>query len=100
MNKAEMKEEAKKTYFWYDFHAITNKIKGMSDEDLDNLAPAIKQFILTSKEKEPIKMFYSVFDEIERIWSLSVPFPPWVAVSITTSFLGLFYPACETMDMR
>jgi hypothetical protein len=75
MNKAEMKEEAKKTYFWDDFHAITNKIKGMSDEDLDNLAPAIKQFILTSKEKEPIKMFYSVFDEIERIWSLSVPFP-------------------------
>ena len=75
MNKAEMKEEAKKTYFWDDYHAITNQIKGISDEDLENLAPVIKQFILTSKEKEPLKMFYSVFDEIERIWSLGVPFP-------------------------
>ena len=75
MDKKKMKEEAKKAYTWDDYHAITNKIKGISDEDLDNLAPAIKQFILTSKEKEPIKMFYSVFDEIERIWSLKVPFP-------------------------
>ena len=75
MDKKMMKEEAKKTYFWDDFHAITNKIKGISDEDLENLAPAIKQFILTSKEKEPVKMFNSVFGEIERIWTLSVPFP-------------------------
>jgi len=74
-NKQKMKEEAKKAYFWNDYHAITNKIKGISDKDLDNLAPAIKQFILTSSEKDPIRMFYSVFDEIERIWSLDVPFP-------------------------
>ncbi|MGQ9546351.1 MAG: DUF5714 domain-containing protein [Dehalococcoidia bacterium] len=75
MNKSGMKEEAKKAYFWDDYHAITNKIKGVSDKDLDNLAPAIRQFILTSSEKDPIRMFYSVFDEIKRIWSLDVPFP-------------------------
>jgi len=75
MEKKMMKEEAKKTYFWDDFHAITNKIKGVSDEDLNNIAPAIQQFILTSKEKEPVKMFNSVFDEVERTWSLNVPFP-------------------------
>ncbi len=70
-----MKEEAKKTYYWDDFHAITNKIKGISDEDLNNIAPAIKEYILLSKEKDPVKMFNSVFDQIDRIWSLSVPFP-------------------------
>ena len=75
MDKKMMKEEAKKAYFWDDYHAITNQIKGISDEDLENLAPAIKQFILTSKGKEPLKMFNAVFDEIERIWSLNVPFP-------------------------
>jgi len=75
MDKKMMKEEAKKTYFWDDFHAITNRIKGISDEDLENLAPAIKQFILKSEEKDPVKMFNSVFGEIERIWSLSVPIP-------------------------
>jgi hypothetical protein len=75
MDKNMMKEEAKKAYFWDDYHAITNQIKGISDEDLENLAPAIKQFILTSKGKEPLKMFNAVFDEIERIWSLNVPFP-------------------------
>jgi hypothetical protein len=75
MDKKMMKEEAKKTYYWDDFHAITNKIKGVSDEYLENLAPVVRQFILTSQEKEPIEMFNSVFDEIERTWSLSVPIP-------------------------
>jgi hypothetical protein len=75
VNKKKMKEEAKKAYYWDDYHEITNKIKGISDEDLNNLAPAIKQFILTSREKDPIKIFYSVFDEIKRVWSLDVPFP-------------------------
>jgi hypothetical protein len=75
MDKKKMKEEAKKTYYWDDFHAITNKIKGISDKDLENLAPAVKQFILASQEKEPVKMFNSVFDEINRIWNLSTPFP-------------------------
>jgi hypothetical protein len=75
MDKKMMKEEAKKACYWDDYHAITNKIKGVSDEDLNNVAPAIKQFILTSKEKDPSKLFYAVFDEVERIWSLNVPFP-------------------------
>ena len=75
MDKKMMKEEAKKTRYWDDFHAITNRIKGISDKDLDDLAPAVKQFILASQEKEPVKMFNSVFDEIDRIWSLNVPFP-------------------------
>jgi hypothetical protein len=75
MDKKMMKEEAKKACFWDDYHAITNQIKGISDEDLNNIAPSIKQFILTSREKDPIRMFYSVFDEIGRIWSLGVPFP-------------------------
>lgn len=75
MDKKMMKEEAKKTNYWDDFHAITNKIKGISDEDLDNIAPTIRQFILGSKEKDPVKMFNSVFNQIDRIWSLSVPFP-------------------------
>ena len=75
MDKKMMKEEAKKTPYWDYYHAITNQIKGISDEDLNNIAPAIKQFILTSKEKEPVKMFNSVFDEVERTWSLNVPFP-------------------------
>lgn len=75
MNKKVMKEEAKKTCFWDDFHAITNKIKGISDEDLNNIAPAIKEYILVSKEKDPVKMFNSVFNQIDRIWGLSVPFP-------------------------
>jgi hypothetical protein len=75
MDKKMMKEEAKKAYFWDDYHAITNRIKGISDEDLDNIAPAIKQFILTSKGKNPLKLFYAVFDEVERVWSLNVPFP-------------------------
>jgi hypothetical protein len=75
MDKKKMKEEAKKACYWDDYHVITNQIKGISDEDLDNLAPAIKQFIRTSKEKDAIKLFHSVFDEIERIWSLGVPFP-------------------------
>jgi hypothetical protein len=30
-NKQKMKEEAKKAYLWGDYHAITNKIKGISD---------------------------------------------------------------------
>jgi hypothetical protein len=75
MDKKMMKEEAKKTHYWDDFHAITNRIKGISDEDLNNIAPAIKQYIFASKEKDPVKMFNSVFDEIDRIWSLNVPFP-------------------------
>ena len=74
-NKQQLKEEAKKTYYWDDFHAITNRIKGISDKDLNNIAPAIKQYILVSKEKDPVIMFNSVFDEIDRIWSLSTPFP-------------------------
>jgi len=75
MDKKMMKEEAKKAYYWDDYHAITNRIKGISDEDVDNIAPAIKQFILTSKGKNPLKLFYAVFDEVERVWSLNVPFP-------------------------
>jgi len=75
LNKAELKAEAKKTPYWDDFHAITNQIKGATDADFENLAPAVRQFILASQEKEPVKMFNSVFDEIKRIWSLNVPFP-------------------------
>lgn len=75
VNKKGMKEEAKRAYFWDDYHAITNRIKGVSDEDLNSIAPAVKQFTLASKQKDPAKMFNSVFDEINRIWSLDVPFP-------------------------
>lgn len=75
MDKKTMREVAKNTYYWDDFHAITNEIKGLSDEDLNSIAPAIKRFILSSKEKDPVRMFDSVFDEIDRIWSFSAPFP-------------------------
>ena len=75
MDKKTMREVAKNTCYWDDFHAITNEIKGLSDEDLNSIAPAVKQFILASKEKDPVRMFDSVFDEIDRIWSFSAPFP-------------------------
>ena len=75
MDKKMMKEEAKKTPYWDDYHAITNQIKGISDEDLNNIAPAIKQFILTSRENDPLILFYAVFDEVESVWRLNVPFP-------------------------
>lgn len=70
-----MKRKAKGTFYWDEFHRITNSIKGISDEDISSMYPAIKRFILGSAEKDPVKLYHAVFGEIEAIWNKDAPFP-------------------------
>ena len=49
-----MKRKAKETFHWDEYHRITNSIKGISDEDISSMYPAIKRFILGSAEKDPV----------------------------------------------
>ncbi|MGQ9587118.1 MAG: DUF5714 domain-containing protein [Thermoplasmata archaeon] len=70
-----MKKKAKGTFYWDEFHAITNGIKGITDEDINRIYTSVKRFILESNEKDPVKLYHAVFDEIESIWDKDAPFP-------------------------
>jgi len=75
MSMKEMLEKAKQIYIMDDFRAFMRQAQGLSDEDFNEPITVIKEFILGSKEHDPSKMFFSLFDQIEGVWKCDVPIP-------------------------
>jgi len=70
-----MKRKAKETFYWEEYHRMTNSIKGIADEDISSMYPTIGRFILESDEKDPTRLYHALFDEIEKIWNKDSTFP-------------------------
>jgi len=76
MSMKEIMEKAKTIYFMDDFRAFMRKnVQGFTDEDFKKPVSRIKQLILESKGKDPAKMFYDVFEQVEKEWTLPAPVP-------------------------
>ena len=68
-------ETAKQLYCMDEFRGFMRKMQGLSDDDFNKPIPEIKNYIVNSKEKDPAKMFFEVFDWISEMWTANASVP-------------------------
>ncbi len=71
----EKMEEAKKIYFMKDFRQFMRSLQGLTDEDITEPIPLIRDKIFKAEETDPIQMFDRIFKELSTDWNKSAPFP-------------------------
>jgi len=75
MSMKESMETAKQLYHMDEFRGFMRKMQGLTDDDFNKPIPEIKGYIVNSKERDPVKMFFEVFERISEIWTANAPIP-------------------------
>ena len=67
--------EAKQIYFMDDFKAFMRKMQGLTDEDFKKPVPRIIEKIIEASEKDPLKMYERILQELDSEWEGASPLP-------------------------
>lgn len=71
----EKMKEARAIYHMKDFRSFMRNMQGLTDQDIEQPVPALKQKIMSSRETDPVSIFERIMEEQAAAWRKATPLP-------------------------